>query len=213
MITVMPNERVVHYRHGAFVDVLDPGRHRLRGRGHVIQRVDMRVKLFDVRPQEVPTADGISIKISAAAQLRIVDPVAYLSYTADPHGFLYDAVKTWLRDEVRTRTLEEVLAGVTVEQTPPQIAAAAALTGCEISDFGVRDILIPGDIRRAAEELVTAQRQAQVALERARSEVAVMRAMANSAKLLEDHPLLASIRLAETAASHGGTVIIERPTA
>ena len=43
-------------------------------------------------------------------------------------------------------------------------------------------------------------------------DVAVTRALANGAKILEDHPLLASIRLVETAASHGGTVVIERPT-
>lgn len=212
MVTVMPYERFVHYRHGVLIDVLEPGRHRIRGRGHTYEQVDTRIQLFEVRPQEIATSDGINVKVSAAAQLRIVDPVAYLGYAADPHAFLYDAVKTWLRDEIRTRTLDEVVAGIPIEQTPTSIFDAAEVTGCEISDFGVRDVLIPAEIRRAAEELVTARRQAEVALERARSEVAVMRALANSAKMLEDHPLLASIRLAETAASHGGTVIIERPT-
>lgn len=213
MVTVMPYERFVHYRHGALIDVLEPGRHRIWGSGHTYERIDTRVQLFEVRPQEVPTSDGINVKVSAAAQLRVVDPVAHVEHAADPLAFLYDAVKTWLRDEIRARTLDEVVAGITVDQPPAQIAAAASATGCEITDFGIRDVLIPGEIRRASEELITAQRQAQVALERARSEVAVMRAMANSAKILEDHPMLASLRLAETAASHGGTVIIERPTA
>ncbi|MFI5428135.1 SPFH domain-containing protein [Aeromicrobium sp. UC242_57] len=209
----MPYERFVHYRHGAFVDVLEPGRHRIWGFWSHLPPPRHPRELFEVRPQEVPTSDGINVKVSAAAQLRIVEPVAHVEHAADPQAFLYDAVKTWLRDEVRARTLDEVLAGITVDQTPAAIAAAATEIGCEISDFGIRDVLIPGEIRRASEELVAAQRQAQVALERARSEVAVMRAMANSAKILEDHPMLASIRLAETAASHGGTVIIERPTA
>lgn len=213
MVTVMPHERVVHYRHGAFVDVLEPGRHRLFGPGHTCLSVDTRVQLFDVRPQEVPTSDGISVKVSAAAQLRVVDPVAHLSYAADPRAFLYDAVKTWLRDVVRVHTLDQVVAGIAVDGVPASIVAATTATGCEIDEFGIRDVVVPHEIRRAAEELVTAQRQGQVALERARSEVAVMRALANSAKILEDHPALASIRLAETAASHGGTVIIERPSA
>lgn len=213
MITVMPYERLVHYRHGAFVDVLDPGRHRIRGRGHIFEHVDTRVQLFEVRPQEVSTADGINVKVSAAAQLRVIDPVAYLEFTADPHGFVYDAVKTWIRDTIRVHTLDEVVAGIAVTEIPSGVAESAAATGYTITEFGIRDVLVPGEIRRAAEELVSAQRQGQVALERARAEVAVMRALANGAKLLEDHPLLASIRLAETAASHGGTVIIERPTA
>lgn len=211
--TVMRYERAVHYRDGALVGVLEPGRHRLRGSRHVLRTIDTRVEVFEVRPQEIPTADGITVKVSAAAQLAVVDPVAHVEHTSDPHGFVYDAVKAWLRETVHALTLDEVVAGIEVDATPAPIAAAATAAGYAISAFAVRDVLLPAEVRRASEELVTARQQAQVALERARGEVAVLRAMANGAKVLEDHPQLASIRLAETAATHGGTVIIERPTA
>lgn len=213
MVTVMPHERVVHHHHGRLVDVLGPGRHRFWSTGHAFTHVDTRVELFEVRPQEVPTSDGITVKISAAARIAVVDPVAFVTFAVDPHAIVYDAVKAWLRDTVRTMTLDEVARGVDVDATPPTVLSAAASVGFEISDLEVRDIHLPAEIRRAAEELVTSRQQAQVALERARGEVAVLRAMANGAKVLEDHPQLASIRLAETAATHGGTVIIERPTA
>jgi regulator of protease activity HflC (stomatin/prohibitin superfamily) len=211
MVTVRRHERFVHYRHGALIGVLEPGRHRFWSTGNVVKRVDTRIQLFEVRPQEVPTSDGISVKVSVAARLTIVDPVAYLEYTSDPHGYVYDAIKSWLRDAVHSRTLDEVVAGITVEETPSSVVAAATDAGFDITEFGVRDVLIPGEIRRAAEELVTTRQRAAIALEQARSEIAVLRALANSAKVLEDHPALAAIRLAETAASHGGTVIIERP--
>lgn len=212
MVTVMPYERYVHYRHGKLQGVLDPGKHRFWSAGHQLIRVDTRVRIFDVRPQEVPTSDGITVKISASAQLRVSDPVAFHEHTEDPLGLVYDAAKSWLRDIAHALTLDEVIAGITVDQTPDVVLEAARATGLEITDFGVRDVLIPGDIRRATEELVTTRQQSQIALERARSEIAVLRALANGAKVLEDHPALAAIRLAETAASHGGTVIIERPS-
>lgn len=211
MVTVMRHERLVHYRHGALVGVLGPGRHRFWSRGHAFRRVDTRVQLFDVRPQEIPTSDGISVKVSAAARLTIADPVVYLEYTSDPHAYVYDAIKSWLRETVHSRNLDEVVAGITVEETPSSLVAAAAEVGFDITAFGVRDVLVPGEVRRAAEELVTTRQRAAIALEQARSEIAVLRALANGAKVLEDHPALAAIRLAETAASHGGTVIIERP--
>src|SRR5690606_23137855 len=107
MVTVMPTDRLVHYRNGALVEVLEAGRYRFWGAGHTFVSVDMRVQLFEVRAQEVPTVDGINVKVSAAAQLRVVDPVAHLEHTADPHGFVYDAVKTWIRDTVRMHTLDE----------------------------------------------------------------------------------------------------------
>jgi len=211
MVTVMQHERVVHYRHGELVDVLEPGRHRFWTTGHSFSSVDTRVQLFDVRPQEIPTADGINVKVSASARLTVVDPVAHVGYSTDPHGLVYDAVKSWLRDTVHLLTLEDVLAGVTVEGTPATVLAAASAAGFEIYDLAVRDVVVPAEIRRAAEELVTARQQAQVALERTRGEVAVLRAQANSAQILEDHPALAAIRLVETAAAHGGTVVVERP--
>ncbi|MET0929501.1 MAG: SPFH domain-containing protein, partial [Aeromicrobium sp.] len=160
MVTVMRHERVVHYRHGELVDVLPPGRHHFWSTGHTFVPVDTRVQLFDVRPQEVPTADGISVKVSASARLTIVDPVAHVDYASDPHGLVYDAAKTWLRETVRVHTLEQLLAGITVDTVPPAIVAAAASTGFEITDFGVRDVLVPAEIRRAAENLLTAQQQA-----------------------------------------------------
>lgn len=212
MVTVMPHERVVHHRHGVLVDVLEPGRHRFWTTGHEFTRIDTRVQLFEVRPQEIATSDGITVKVGAAARLTVVDPVAHLAYASDPHAIVYDAVKAWLRDIVHVMTLDEVVAGITVDQTPGPVLDAATATGFSITDFAVRDVLVPAEIRRAAEELVTASRQGQVELERARAEVAVTRALANSAKILEEHPLLATLRLVETAASRGGTIVIERPS-
>lgn len=213
MVTVMPYERVLHYRHGRLVDVLEPGRRRVWGGGHDFVRIDTRVELFEVRPQEVPTADGVSIKVSASARITVVDPVAFHEVTADPRGFLYDAVKAWIRGTVQSRSLDDVVAGIAVPETPAEIVEVAAGVGLRIEDLAIRDVLLPAEIRRSAEQLIVTRQQGQVALEQARSEVAVLRALANSAQVLEDHPALASIRLAETAASHGGTVIIERPSA
>ncbi|MEO6604412.1 MAG: SPFH domain-containing protein [Aeromicrobium sp.] len=212
MLTVMPYERYVHYRDGKLVGVLEPGKHRIWGSGRFLVPVDVRVQLFEVRHQDVPTSDSIAVKVSASARTQVVDPVAFHEFTHDPHGFLYDAIKSWIRTTIHGLTLDEVIAGVAVDETPAEVAAAAASVGLEITDFGVRDIVIPGEIRRATEELVTTRQRSHIALEQARTDVAVLRALANSAKVLEDHPALAAVRLAETAASHGGTVIIERPT-
>lgn len=212
MVTVMPYEQYLHYRRGRLVGVVGPGRHRFWGPGHDLVRIDTRVELFEVRPQEVPTADGITVKVTASARTRVVEPVVFHEFTADPHAFLYDAVKAWLRVAVHGRTLDEVVAGIDVPETPAEVLAAAASVGLGITDVAVRDVIVPAEIRHGAQELVTTRQRSQVALEQARSEVAVLRALANSAKVLEDHPTLAALRLAETAATHGGTVIIERPT-
>ncbi len=57
-------------------------------------------------------------------------------------------------------------------------------------------------------ELVTARQRGQVQLETARAETAALRPMANAAKLLDDHPALAQLRLIQ-AAPPGTTIVLE----
>lgn len=211
MVTVMPYEKVLRYRKGRLDRVLEPGKHRAFGAGIRHVRVATRLRVIDVRPQEIPTADGITVKVSAGLQIRVSDPQAWHEIAENPEGIVYDAAKTALRDIVRELNLEQAATGIAVDVIPGVIAAAALSVGVEVMNFEIRDVVVPADIRRANDQLIASRQQSQIALERARSEVAVLRALANSAKVLEDHPVLASLRLAETVGDHGGTVVIERP--
>lgn len=211
MVTVMPYEKVLRYRKGRLDRVLEPGKHRAFGLGIRNVWVSTRLRVIDVRPQEIPTADGITVKVSAGLHARVSDPQAWHEIAENPEGIVYDAAKTALRDIVRELSLEQAATGIAVVVIPEVIAAAALSVGVEVVKFEIRDIVVPADIRRANDELIASRQQSQIALERARSEVAVLRALANSAKVLEDHPVLASLRLAETVGDHGGTVVIERP--
>ena len=68
--------------------------------------------------------------------------------------------------------------------------------------------MLPGEIRAAALELATAQHRAAVLLEQARAETAALRSMANAAKLLDDHPALARLRLVQ-AAGPGSRLVLQ----
>lgn len=213
MVVVMPYERVLIYRRGKLDRILDNGQHRIFGLKITRVWIDTRQRIVDVKAQEIPTADGITVKVNAGFRMHVTDPIAFHEKTHDPESFVYVAAKSALRDLVRARTLEGVAAGIAVEQVPESVVTAAAEVGLTVDTFEVRDVIVPVEIRRANDELVASRQQSQIALEKARSEIAVLRAMANSAKVLEDHPVLAALRLAETAGKHGGTVVVERPSA
>ena len=213
MVTVMPYEKVLRYRNGSLDEVLEPGKHSSFGFEIVDVRVDTRLRVIEIRPQDIPTTDGITVKVTAGIQVRVVDPVAFHEVAEDPEQIVYDSAKTALRRIVRGLSLEQATAGIALDAIPEVITSAAGSVGVEILNFEIRDVIVPAEIRRANDELISSRQQSVIALENARSEVAVLRALANSAKVLEDHPVLASLRLAETAAEHGGTVVIERPSA
>src|SRR5439155_9072498 len=108
--TVMTYERVVRFVDGAVHDVLGPGRHTYRRRRTRLERVDLRPRLLPVPGQEIFTADGLTIRISAVLRLAVTDPVAYLTAAQDAQQDVYLAVQAVLRDAVNAVTLEQLLA-------------------------------------------------------------------------------------------------------
>ncbi len=211
MVTVMPYERVLHYRRGAFVRVLEPGRHRLWGFGHRLERVDGRTQLLTLSAQQVPTADGVTVKASATVQWHVVDPRTWHESSENPAELLHDAAKEALRTGVRSRDLDGWITASEPLDLVAGLSAAADRLGVRVETFAVRDVVLPADVRRAREDLLTASTRAQAALEVARGQTAVLRHLANAGDVLDQHPALAALKLAETAAEHGGTVVIERP--
>jgi hypothetical protein len=69
----------------------------------------------------------------------------------------------------------------------------------------VKDVILPPELRSAYAELVTAKTRGQAQLEAARAETAALRSLANGAKLLDEHPALARLRLVQ-ALPYGSTL-------
>ncbi|KAA1420376.1 hypothetical protein FE697_015515 [Mumia zhuanghuii] len=216
MITVKPYERVLHYRRGAFEQVLQPGRHRVRGFGNQLVRIGVRSELLAVAAQSVPTSDGVTVKATGSMVWRVDDPRQWHEASAYPADLLHDALKEAVRARVARFTVDELTAGIPADDAagaPAALVERAGALGVAVERFDVRDVIAPAGIRRAREALVEVRAQALADLEEARAQTAVLRHLANVAGVLEDHPALATLRLAETAASAGGTVVIERPRA
>lgn len=215
-IVVEPGEFVVVHRDGRLVGVLEAGRYRHRRRQRY-QVVDARADQLPLATQEVPTAEGAQVKVTAVVTHRVVDPVAYLQQAEDPLAQIYLAVQIGLRDafaelgaEVaaqRGRTDRELAAGVKAAA-----AQAARPVGVEVIDVQIKDVIVPAELRSAALALITARARGLARLEEARAETAALRSLANAARLLDDHPALARIRLLEAAPPGTQVVLVpERP--
>lgn len=203
-------ERGVLFKDGRLDTVLDPGAHRRFGRGFALGRVDVRPWIVQVPTQEIPTADGLTVKVTIVGQARVVDPVAFVTASQDAHAVLY------LNAQIATR---EVVAATTVDQLVAARhelgdALTAAVRG--LADLGValerlelKDVVFPAEVKKAQAETVVARAQGLAALERARGETAALRNLANAAALLKDNPALLQLRLVQQlAVTSGHTVVI-----
>ena len=179
--------------------VLGPGKHRRR-HAATYQLLDIREQVVTVAPQEVATADGVTVRVTAFARWTIADPVAFTEKVADPLGWVYLAIQLALREALATRDADALVRApraTLTDGTVEQLRVAATEVGVRLAEVVVKDVVLPHDLRAAYAELVVGRQRAQAQLEAARAETAVLRSMANAAKLLDEHPALARLRLVQ----------------
>ncbi len=206
-ITVQPWQRALERTAGGPTRALGPGRHRRRWRASYVW-LDHRHRMDHTAPQEVLTADGVTVKVTAVVGWRVGDPVRFTEVVADPFSSVYLAVQLALRDAVSSLEAEAVARSARTEIGAHALLAAVAagdVAGIEVLEVVVKDVVLPGELRAAYAEVVTGRQRALAQLEAARAETAALRSLANGAKLLDEHPALAQLRLVQ-ALPIGSTV-------
>lgn len=165
-----------------------------------IAKFDMRSQPLKVTAQEIPTKDSVAIGITLTAFIKVIDPEKAAKAAADVPGTLYRLVQFAIREAVSTRTLDEILAARDTIDHEVQsfVAGRAADLGVEIGAIGVKDVILPGDVRELLNKVVEAERLAKANLIRRQEETAATRSLLNTAKLMADNPLL--LRLKELEA-------------
>ena len=209
-VVVTEWERVLVYRDGRPETELGPGRHAVRRRRRRLVRVVVRPRLLVLPLQEVLSSDGLGVKVSLTASVRVVDARTWVEAVEAPDAFLHAALQVALRDAVGARTLDELLADrvAPAREVATAVLGAAADLGLAVDHLALRDVVVPGELRRAAAQIATARAQGLAALERARAEVAATRALANAAKLVATHPGLLQLRTLQAVETGGGTLVL-----
>jgi regulator of protease activity HflC (stomatin/prohibitin superfamily) len=205
--TVRPSERVLEYVDGACTRVLGPGKHAVRRRAEYLS-VLVLDRVETTSPQEVLTSDGVSVRVTAAVRWRVADPQVYVESALDASGIVYLAVQVALRDALVERDSESLVRVARTEVGAALTEAASragADVGIEVREVVVKDVILPSDLRSAYAGLVAARLHGQAQLEAARAETAALRSLANGAKLLDESPSLAKLRLVQ-ALPPGSTV-------
>ncbi|WP_024799599.1 slipin family protein [Nocardia sp. BMG51109] len=207
--TVMEWQRTLLYRDGRLDKVLEPGRHRYDQRRCTLVPVDMRPRQLQVTGQELLTRDGLSLRVSLTVNWVVTDPVAFTTGAQYSETVLYAAVQEAARDKVAAHTLDELIADRALLAGADEAAAAVADLGIRVSSVRARDLMLPGELRKAALETVLAKERGRADLERARAEAAALRSLANTARLLEENPALLRLRTLQVAAVPGTQVVLD----
>lgn len=186
------------YIDGKFVKQLDPGVYRYWKSDKIatVKTIDTRVQFLDVSGQEILTNDKAGIRLNFSAQYQVLDIEKALVDTKDYESQLYTMIQLALREYVGTLSLDQLLANK--EEVGPYILgitkSSAKSIGVELMDGGIKDIILPGDVKAIMNQVLIAQKKAQANIIMRQEETASTRSLLNTAKLMEENTMLLKLK-------------------
>ena len=208
-VTVETGKLGLLWLDGVLTATLAPGRYAFWRAAGVIRyhEADLREQVLDIAGQDIITADKVTLRINAVLTWKVVDPVTSVTATGDVAQTLYRSAQLALREVIGASELDELLASKDdAASRIAQVASARAdELGIRVISLGIRDIILPGDMKEMLNRVAEAKKAAEASLITRREETAAMRMQANTAKLLESNPTLMRLRELEVLEKVAGT--------
>lgn len=181
-----------------FVEILNPGDHAFWKSAVAVEasKIDMRPQLREITGQEILTKDRVGIRINIAFQYRVIDAKTVLLDVKEPDTQLHVLFQLAFREYVGNLTLDEIL--LKKEEIGPfvleRVRPSLQRLGLEGIQAGVKDIILPGEIRDILNQVLIAEKRAQANVIMRREETASTRNLLNTARLMEENPLLLRLK-------------------
>ncbi len=193
-----PSEKGLLFVDGIFVKVLNAGTYYWWKNATTISvsKADMRVVTLEVSGQEILTKDKAQIRVNFSVQYQVNDIVKALLENKDYEKQLYTLMQLVLRRYIGQMTLDELMENKSeisryvIEVTAEDVKAL----GLVMWNCGVKDIILPGDVRDIMNQVLIAEKRAQANIITRREETASTRSLLNTAKLMEENAMLFKLK-------------------
>ena len=198
MFVVEPYEKGALFVDGNFDKVLDAGSYYFwkNATAIAVRTIDLRQLQLEVSGQEILTNDKAGLRVNFYAQYKVIDIQKALIENKDFEKQLYILMQLALREIIGTLSLDELLEKKDSVATYVKTALKDKVKalGVQINDCGVRDIILPGEVKDIMNQVLVAQKKAQANVITRREETASTRSLLNTAKLMEDNEMLFKLK-------------------
>ena len=191
-------EKGLLFYNGIFQKILEPGKYYFwKGPvGTNVQKVDMRKLQIDISGQEIMTEDKISLRLNFVCHYRITEPVKATLTVKSYEEQIYILLQLILREYIGTLKLDDLLSKK--EEIGNFVLSKLKDKnndfGIEFIFAGLKDIILPGEMKNILNQVVEAEKKAQANIITRREETASTRSLLNTVKLMENNPLLLRIK-------------------
>lgn len=204
--------------------ILEPGEYYFWKNAKEVNvlKADLRQMQLEISGQEILTNDKAAIRINFFAQYKVANIEKALLENKEYEKQLYILMQLALREFVGTLSLDELLEKkeAIAEYVLGRVKDKAAVLGVEVKYCGVRDIILPGDVKEIMNQVLIATKKAQANVITRREETASTRSLLNTAKLMEENAMLLKLKEMEyvekiaekinTISLSGGSQIVDQ---
>jgi len=186
---------------GELREVLKPGAtaYWKYGRSVKIELAELRLQAMEVAGQEILTRDKVSLRLNLTALWQVTDAVKARAVVSNAAEYVYKELQLALREAVSSRTLDELLTDKgAIDREVAASATKLEASGLAVRSVGVKDVILPGEMKTILNQVVEAEKVAQANLIRRREETAATRSLLNTARLMEENPTLLRLKELET---------------
>ncbi|MEZ5472117.1 MAG: slipin family protein [Marinicella sp.] len=166
----------------------------------VVEIVETRAQTIEVAGQEILTKDKVSLRVNLSATFKVTDAVKAVTELANYKEFLYNALQLALRKAIGTKVLDVLLADKEAIDTFVRgfVAKKVVEFGLTLIEVGVKDIILPGEMKTILNQVVEAEKAAKANIIKRREETAATRSLLNTAKLMDQSETLRRLKELET---------------
>lgn len=191
-------EKGMLYIDGKYVKMLEAGIYYYWKGDKAVSMIkaDLRKQQMEISGQELLTKDKAGVRVNFYASYQVSDIVKAMVDTKDHSKQFYILMQLGLREYVGKYTLDELLAnkGSASEYVVTYAKAKAEDMGVDVLSCGIRDVILPGDVKEIMNQVLVAEKRAQANVIMRREETASTRSLLNTAKLMEDNEMLYKLK-------------------
>ena len=199
IIHVKEYEKAILYYDKKFVKLLDGGVYHYWKTNSITvdySVIDTRLTEKNITGQEILTKDKVSVRINCVCSYRVADYVKIETEVDNYSEQLHTAIQMALRDFVGRYRLDEILEEKEKmsEYVLERLKEKENELFIEVVGAGVKDIILPGEIREIMNTVLIAEKKAQANVIARREEVASTRSLLNTARLMDENETLYKLK-------------------
>jgi regulator of protease activity HflC (stomatin/prohibitin superfamily) len=210
-------ERAVIFTLGRFWKVKGPGLIIIVPFIQQWMKVELRIIVMDIPPQDVISRDNVSVRVSAVVYFRVIDPERAVIQVEDYYAAVSQLAQTTLRSVLGQHELDEMLAERTKLNTHIQqiLDEHTDAWGIKISMVEIKHIDLNENMIRAIARQAEAERERRAKVIHADGELQASKKLLEAAQVLSQQPQALQLRYLQTlsniAEEKNSTIIFPIP--